>query len=53
MTITVALVDDQPLVRMGLRVLVESEDDLVLVGRDSRLGGEVAAGARLEAGSAL
>ena len=29
--ITVALVDDQPLVRMGLRVLVGSEDDLELV----------------------
>ena len=32
MTIAVALVDDQPLVRMGLRVLVESEADLELVG---------------------
>lgn len=32
MTITVALADDQPLVRMGLRVLVEAEDDLELVG---------------------
>jgi DNA-binding NarL/FixJ family response regulator len=32
MTITVALADDQPLVRMGLRVLVEAEDDLALVG---------------------
>ncbi len=32
MTISVALVDDQPLVRMGLRVLIESEDDLVLAG---------------------
>lgn len=30
--ITVALADDQPLVRMGLRVLVEAEDDLELVG---------------------
>jgi DNA-binding NarL/FixJ family response regulator len=32
MTISVALADDQPLVRMGLRVLIESEDDLVLTG---------------------
>lgn len=32
MTISVALVDDQPLVRMGLRVLVQSEADLELVG---------------------
>jgi DNA-binding NarL/FixJ family response regulator len=30
--ITVALADDQPLVRMGLRVLVEAEEDLELVG---------------------
>ena len=29
------------------------DDDLVLAGRDSRLGGEVAAGSRLEPGSAL
>ncbi len=32
MTISVALADDQPLVRMGLRVLIESEDDLELAG---------------------
>ncbi len=32
MTISVAIADDQALVRMGLRVLVESEDDLVLAG---------------------
>ena len=32
MTICVALADDQALVRMGLRVLIESEGDLVLVG---------------------
>jgi DNA-binding NarL/FixJ family response regulator len=32
MTITVALADDQPLIRMGLRVLVEAQDDLELVG---------------------
>jgi DNA-binding NarL/FixJ family response regulator len=31
-TISVALADDQALVRMGLRVLIESEDDLVLAG---------------------
>ena len=30
--ISVALADDQPLVRMGLRVLIESEDDLELAG---------------------
>ena len=30
--ITVALSDDQALVRMGLRVLIESEDDLAVVG---------------------
>ncbi len=32
MTITVGLVDDQPLVRMGLRTLIQAEDDLVLAG---------------------
>jgi len=32
MTISVGIADDQPLVRMGLRLLVESEDDLVLIG---------------------
>ncbi len=32
MTISVGLADDQALVRMGLRVLIESEDDLVLAG---------------------
>ena len=32
MTISVALADDQALVRMGLRVLIESESDLVLAG---------------------
>ena len=32
MTISVALADDQALVRMGLRVLIESEADLTLVG---------------------
>jgi DNA-binding NarL/FixJ family response regulator len=32
MTISVAVVDDQALVRMGLRVLIESEDDLELAG---------------------
>ena len=32
MNISVALADDQPLVRMGLRVLIESEDDLVVAG---------------------
>lgn len=32
MSISVAVVDDQALVRMGLRVLVESEDDLELAG---------------------
>ena len=44
MTISVALVDDQPLVRMGLRVLVESEDDLVLAGEaeNGREGVELA-----------
>ena len=31
MTIRVVLADDEELVRMGLRVLIESEDDLVLV----------------------
>jgi DNA-binding NarL/FixJ family response regulator len=31
-TISVALADDQALVRMGLRVLIESEDDLALAG---------------------
>jgi DNA-binding NarL/FixJ family response regulator len=31
-TISVALADDQPLVRMGLRVLIESEEDLLLAG---------------------
>ena len=32
MTISVAIADDQALVRMGLRVLVESEDDLTVAG---------------------
>ncbi len=32
MTISVGLADDQALVRMGLRVLIESESDLVLAG---------------------
>ena len=32
MTISVVLADDQALVRMGLRVLIESEDDLTLAG---------------------
>ena len=32
MTISVAIADDQALVRMGLRVLIESEDDLALAG---------------------
>ena len=41
MTISVAVVDDQPLVRMGLRVLIESEDDLELAGEaeNGRPGG--------------
>src|SRR4029450_12913329 len=30
--IRVALADDQPVVRMGLRVLIDREDDLELVG---------------------
>ncbi|WP_235609152.1 response regulator, partial [Frankia casuarinae] len=30
--IRVAVADDQPLVRLGLRVLIETEDDLELVG---------------------
>ena len=30
--IRVAIADDQALVRLGLRVLLESEDDLELVG---------------------
>ncbi len=32
MTISVGLVDDQPLVRMGMRALIQAEDDLVLAG---------------------
>ena len=38
--ITVAVVDDQTLVRVGLRTLIESEDDLQLVGEseDGRAG---------------
>ncbi len=48
MTIAVALVDDQPLVRMGLRVLVESEADLELVGEaeNGRQGVELVARTR-------
>ncbi|MFW6599045.1 response regulator [Propionibacteriaceae bacterium Y2011] len=32
MTISVAIVDDQALVRMGLRALIDAEDDLTLAG---------------------
>src|SRR5215213_11302355 len=32
MTVSIAIADDQALIRMGLRVLIESEDDLVLAG---------------------
>ena len=41
--IRVVVVDDQPLVRMGLRTLINSEDDLELVGEgeDGRAGLEV------------
>ena len=41
--IRVAVVDDQPLVRMGLRTLIDSEDDLELVGEaeDGRAGLEL------------
>ena len=44
MTIAVAIADDQALVRMGLRVLIESEDDLVLAGEaeDGRQAVELA-----------
>ena len=42
MTISVALADDQPLVRMGLRVLIESEDDLRLAGEADNGRGAVA-----------
>jgi len=43
-TISVVLADDQPLVRMGLRVLLESEDDLELAGEaeDGRQAVELA-----------
>jgi DNA-binding NarL/FixJ family response regulator len=43
-TIAVAIADDQALVRMGLRVLIESEDDLVLAGEaeDGRQAVELA-----------
>ena len=42
--ISVAVVDDQPLVRMGLRVLIEAEDDLDFVGEaeDGRAAVELA-----------
>ena len=41
--IRVVVVDDQPLVRMGLRTLINSEDDLELVGEaeDGRAGLEL------------
>ena len=47
MTISVAVADDQALVRMGLRVLIESEDDLALAGEaeNGRAGGRAGAGA--------
>ena len=35
MTVRVALADDQALVRSGFRMLIESEDDLVVVGEAS------------------
>jgi YesN/AraC family two-component response regulator len=40
--IGVLLVDDQALVRAGLRVLLEGEDDIVVVG-EADDGGEAAA----------
>ena len=33
--ITVLLVDDQPLLRMGFRLILEGEDDLRVVGEAS------------------
>ncbi|MFC7496495.1 MULTISPECIES: response regulator [unclassified Nocardioides] len=46
--VRVALVDDQPLVLMGLGTLIRSEDDLVLVGeaQDGRAGLSLIRGAR-------
>ena len=43
--IRVLLADDQPLVRVGLRVLLETEDDLTVVG-EAADGGEAVAMAR-------
>ena len=39
MTTSILLVDDQPLLRMGFRMVLESQDDLVVVGEASD-GGE-------------
>lgn len=41
--IQIVVVDDQPLIRMGLRVLIDSEDDLALAGEagDGRAALEV------------
>jgi DNA-binding NarL/FixJ family response regulator len=45
MTIHVLLADDQDLVRTGVRMILESEDDLVVVG-EARTGSEAVAKAR-------
>jgi DNA-binding NarL/FixJ family response regulator len=45
MTIRVLLADDQDLVRTGVRMILESEDDLDVVG-EARTGGEAVAKAR-------
>jgi DNA-binding NarL/FixJ family response regulator len=45
MTIRLLLVDDQDLVRTGVRMIVEAEDDLEVVG-EARGGGEAVAKAR-------
>jgi DNA-binding NarL/FixJ family response regulator len=48
MTTRVAIVDDEPLVRAGLRTIIDSEDDLVVVGETDDGAGVLELAARTE-----
>jgi DNA-binding NarL/FixJ family response regulator len=47
MTIRVLIADDQPLIRAGLRILLDAQDGIEVVGEASTGGGAVAESARL------